>query len=101
MEEIINQIIANRNYHMLSDEQVEAMKKLLKSNKVLAEMVDEKDNKLSKIQKYIEDNMDIDDNPTICGDEPDTITELPISLSLYNEDLRELLDLFEISKGEE
>lgn len=30
MEAIINQIIANRNYHMLSDEQVEAIKQLSK-----------------------------------------------------------------------
>lgn len=35
MEEIINQIIANRNYHMLSDEQVEVIKTLIARNKEL------------------------------------------------------------------
>ena len=53
MEEIINQIIANRNYHMLSDEQVEALEQLIKANKVLCEMVDERDDTLSKISEKL------------------------------------------------
>ena len=51
MEEIINQIIENRNYHMLSDKQVEAIEQLLKANKVLCEMVDERDEEISKGEK--------------------------------------------------
>ena len=51
--------------------------------------------KLKNVKNYIENKMDIVDNPTICGDEEDTITELPISLCLYNEDLRKLLELLE------
>lgn len=53
MEEIINQIIANRNYHMLSDEQVAAIEKLYKSYKVLCEMVDERDDTLNKIAEKL------------------------------------------------
>ena len=37
--------------------------------------------------------MYIDENPTICGDENCTITRLPTSLCLCNEDLDKLLDL--------
>ena len=61
---------------------------LEKENKKLKE-------RLKNVKNYIENEMDIVDNPTICGDEEDTITELPISLNLYNEDLRELLELLE------
>ena len=62
MEEIINKIIANRNYHMLSDEQVEAIEQLVKANKVLCEMVDERDNQLSKIAEMIKDLRVIQDH---------------------------------------
>lgn len=48
MEEIINQIIANRNYHMLSDKQVEAIEQLLKANKVLTDWFDYKEKNLKK-----------------------------------------------------
>lgn len=51
--------------------------------------------KNKEIKEYIEEKMYIDDNPTIYGDEEDTITELPISLNLWNEDLRKLLELLE------
>ncbi len=51
--------------------------------------------RFKKVKKYIESEMYIVDNPTICGDEEDTIIELPISLCLYNEDLRKLLELLE------
>ena len=37
MEEIINQIIENRNYHMLSDKQVEAIEHLISAYKKLEE----------------------------------------------------------------
>ena len=55
----------------------------------------ELEEQLRKANEYIRNEMYIDDNPTICGDEEDTITELPISLNLYDEDLRELLKLLE------
>lgn len=59
----------------------------------------EKNKELEKIIKkaneYIRFEMYIDDNPTICEDEEDTITELPISLNLHNEDLRKLLELLQ------
>lgn len=61
---------------------------LINRNKELEEQ-------LRKANEYIRNEMYIDDNPTICGDEEDTITELPISLNLYNEGLRELLELLE------
>mgnify|MGYP003292127745 CR=1 FL=1 len=52
MEEIINQIIENRNYNMLSDKQVEALKRLLYENKTLknftATIFNEKDEEISK-----------------------------------------------------
>ena len=68
---------------------VDRLEQLEKENKELKE-------KMGKAYKHITDEMYIDDNPTMCGDEwEDTITELPISLHLYNEDLRELLDLLD------
>lgn len=51
--------------------------------------------KLIKAKEYIENEMYINENPTICGDEEDTLIDLLISLILYNEDLRELLRLLE------
>ena len=66
----------------------QAIENLIKENKELKE-------RLKNVKNCIENEMYVDDNPTICGDEEDTITELPISLSLYNEDLRKLLELLE------
>lgn len=50
-----------------------------------------------KALNYINQEMYVDTNPTICEteDEENTIIELPISLNLYNEDLRKLFDLLE------
>ena len=93
-----------------NQETAHAIENLIKENKELKEKQKEyekqldldyvKENyipksKLKNVKNYIENKMDIVDNPTICGDEEDTITELPISLSLYNEDLRSLLELLE------
>jgi len=72
----------------LNETEKQALENLIARYKELEE-------KLKKINQYIRDEMYIDDNPTICGDEEDTITELPISLNLYNEGLRELLELLE------
>lgn len=54
-------------------------------------------NDKKKALNYINQEMYVDTNPTICEmeDEENTIIELPISLNLYNEDLRKLLDLLE------
>ena len=54
-------------------------------------------NDKKKALNYINQEMYVDTNPTICEmeDEENTITELPISLNLYNEDLRKLFDLLE------
>ena len=43
--------------------------------------------------EYIREEMYVDENPTL--DDDNTINELPISLSLCNEDLRKLLELLE------
>lgn len=51
--------------------------------------------KLINANECIENEIYVDENPTICGYEEDTITELPMSLILYNEDLRKLLDILE------
>jgi len=72
-----------------------AIKKLLDLYNKEKEKNKELEEQLKKVNEYITNEMYIDDNPTICGDEEDTITELPISLNLYNEDLRELLELLE------
>ena len=84
------QLVCVRAELELSIENVlDRLEQLEKENEELKE-------KIKKAYKYITDEMYIDDNPTICGDEwEDTITELPISLHLYNEDLRELLDLLD------
>ena len=58
----------------------------------LDEELDKEKEKNKLALNYIRKEMYVDENPTICGDE-DTITELPISLCLYNEELRELLNL--------
>ena len=54
-------------------------------------------NDKKKALNYINQEMYVDTNPTICEmeDEENTIIELPISLNLYNEDLRKLFDLLE------
>lgn len=62
---------------------------------VLYNLYNKEKEKNKAIKEYIENKIYIDDNPTICGDEEDTITELPISLNLWNEDLRKLLELLE------
>jgi ABC-type Fe3+-citrate transport system substrate-binding protein len=73
-------------------EEIERLRKELNKEKEKNKKIEEQ---LRKANEYIRNEMYIDDNPTICGNEEDTITELPISLNLYNEDLRELLELLE------
>lgn len=81
---------------------IEIIENLIQENKELRiqisareTVVDELKERLKEAKEYIEKEMYIDDNPTICGDEEDTIIELPISLNLFNEDLRKLLELLD------
>jgi DNA-binding ferritin-like protein (Dps family) len=91
----------NSRLHVLGDypmsfEETECLERVLDRLEQLEKENKELKEKMGKAYKYITDEMYIDDNPTMCGDEwEDTITELPISLHLYNKDLRELLDLLD------
>ena len=83
------------------------IKEELKASNVLQEMLDLYNKQKEEIERlkndkkkalnYINQEMYVDTNPTICEkeDEENTIIELPISLNLYNEDLRKLFDLLE------
>lgn len=90
------QDMAGFNLGYLSTEELQkAVQGLMDLYKAEKEKNRESKERLKKVKKYIESEMDIVDNPTICGDEEDTIIKLPISLCLYNEDLRKLLELLE------
>ena len=86
---------------IVSDLEKDGIEIKMNADKLVALYLKEKEKnteleeQLRKANEYIRNEMYIDDNPTICGDEEDTITELPISLNLYNEGLRELLKLLE------
>ena len=60
--------------------------------------IEKLEHKLKQVKEYIEEEMYVDENPTICGGEEEFYKELPISLNLYNEDLRKLLELLEVEK---
>ena len=67
---------------------------------VIINLIDKQQKEIEKLKtdkknasEYIREEMYVDENPTL--DDDNTITELPISLSLCNEDLRKLLELLE------
>lgn len=55
MEEIINQIIENRNYHMLSDKQVEAIETLIARDKELKKVLIDMVNQFA-YNEYLDNN---------------------------------------------
>ena len=62
--------------------------------KTLLNYISDLENKLKQAKEYIEEEMYVDENPTLYSEE-DYYKPLPMSLSLWDEDLRKLLDMLE------
>ena len=92
-KETVRELCTDKNKKIIEFNEIYAIENILHRLEQLEKENEELKEKMKKAYTYITDEMYVDDNPTICGDEEDTITELPISLNLYNEDLRELLEL--------
>lgn len=96
-EEIIKQIKNDLNIGEFYGITEDAIKGLLDLYNKQKEEIERLKNDKKKALNYINQEMYVDTNPTICEmeDEENTIIELPISLNLYNEDLRKLFNLLE------
>lgn len=92
-EEAIDILKGWRDYNKKHKNMLLKADEIIEVQDTVLNYIEELEHKLKQAKKYIEEEMYVDYNVTICGGEEEFYKELPISLNLYNEDLRKLLDM--------